>query len=245
MGHPETPQPLSILLPAGCTTSCLFQHPILALRVHCTASSPKTTRAPPVPTQSPLCHRRDELVVSSSCAITQQPIWRSQKHLLVSPRTDSPCPHTGEGDKAVCLSLPDWRAPKTDGQRSRAPAEPLQSHGATAGPCRCHFVTSPGWFVVMNQHFPSSQQRGASPKYMKGKEAHICRQRKGNKGCTSSTELFVAEPELSRRWLEPGHSRSHLQPGFGPRTPSCALCSIQDLFPDPTVQLGKAPGAPR
>lgn len=67
---PSQSRVLSILLPAGCTTSCFFQHLTLALHVHCTESSPKMTRFLPVPTRSPLCHGRHELIVRSSCATT-------------------------------------------------------------------------------------------------------------------------------------------------------------------------------
>lgn len=162
---------LSILLPAECTTSSLFQDLTLALCVHCTESSLKMARFPPVPTRSPLSHRRDELVVRSSSATTRDSQFTRHKIISMSPHAPAPCIHAQvEGDKAIYFSLPGKQASKTDGRRSKAPAEPLQSHGATARPCRCHFVTSPGWFVVMNQHFPSSKQCDASPKYMKGKK---------------------------------------------------------------------------
>lgn len=167
---PSRSRVLSILLPAECTTSCLFQDLTRALCVHCTESALKMTRFPPVPTWSPLSHRRDELVVRSRlCHHTRQPNYTSQNHLHVSPHTSSLCPRTG-GRRQSHLFFPPWRTSTKDRRRSKAPAEPLQSHGATAQPCRCHFVTSPGWFVVMNQHFPSSEQCDASPKYMKGKK---------------------------------------------------------------------------
>lgn len=126
---PSRSRVLSILLPAECTTLCLFQDLTLALCVHCTESALKMTRFPPVPTWSPLSHRRDELVVRSRlCHHTRQPNYTSQNHLHVSPHTSSLCPRTG-GRRQSHLFFPPWRTSTKDRRTeeqssSRAFAEP-------------------------------------------------------------------------------------------------------------------------
>lgn len=83
-------------------------------------------------------------------------------------------------------------------------SQALQSSGATAWPRRCHLVTSPGWSVAMNQHFPSPEQRRASPKYMKEEGARL----QAEEGKQSSRVLFVVEPitPAKQKVLEPRHS---------------------------------------
>lgn len=128
------------------------------------------------------------------CHHMRPQIYRSAKHLCISPHTMRPCTRRSRQSHLFFPpSLTSIRIPMD--QRSKAPAEPLaqqclasQSHGATARPCRCHFQTSPGWSVVMNQHFPSSERRGAAPKHAR------LRAEEGTQSSTSSRVLFVATP---------------------------------------------------
>lgn len=137
----------------------------------------------------------------------------------------------------------------------------MQSHGATARPCRCHFVTSPGWFVVMNQHFPSSEQRGASPKHTKEKNARL--QAEEGKQSTREQQRAIcgnacrpsrAEDGWSqdtRRARRPAKATHRPSAGFGPGASRCAQHPVihpaqpqapsSISAPDPRPRLEKAP----
>lgn len=108
----------------------------------------------------------------------------------------------------------------------------MRSYGATARPRRCRFVTSPGWFVVVNQHFPSAERRGASPERTEEKNARLqaeegkqsaCEQRRAI--CGSACRPSKAEDGWSQgRRRARRTARATLRPaaGSGAGTPRCA-----------------------
>lgn len=168
----------------------------------CTESPPEMTSSLPRPLGTLLSHSRgtaqpgaaqqahpcnglaDQARSSAATAHETTGLWvkKAPPYLPHTSARSSLRPCTGRSRQSHLFfsTLADKRQKKDGPEEHSAPAEPpaqqrraLRSYGATARPRRCHFVTPPGWFVVVNQHFPSSERRGASPEHTEEKNARL------------------------------------------------------------------------